>query len=433
MRWRLTIATILALVLMTGPALAATHSIPVKGDKSELQSRRGDRGRLALPCRGRHDRGPGRRRRARATSRACSFPGFHNSQVDGSPELPMMNRLISIPVGAEARVEVVSQQTRTIRLADFGITNALMPHQPSLAKNADPATVPFLYNRDAYGQDKVEQPLARVVYEGRLRAMDIGRLEISPVRYLPGSGEIEVVESLELSVTFPGADEAAAEQLRASTWSPFFQNMYAMMDGNRGFHDNYPDHVRDVVTYGHRHAARVPGPAAAVHPVEDRARLPRHHRRHRLAGSGHHHHQHPDLHPQPVQQRHARAAGAELRALRRRRRPVPDLAGQRRRHRPSVLRHRRRLRAGHLLRPLLGDQRLAAAGAARQDHDVRPVHHARPQLPQQGRDDRRRGRQLRRSSTATARSTTAPAPTSTPPTASRATPTCTRSRAATTP
>jgi subtilisin-like proprotein convertase family protein len=232
---------------MTGPVLAATHSIPVKGDKSQLSLVEETRGGL------RYHVEVGTIEALDVATREGDFtrlliPGFHNSQVDGSPELPMMNRLISIPIGAEARVEVVSQQTRTIRLADFGIANALMPHQPSLSKSADPATVPFLYNRAAYGQSKVEQPLARVVYEGRLRAMDIGRLEISPVRYLPGSGEIEVVESLELSVTFPGADEAAAEQLRASTWSPFFQNMYAMMDGNRGFHDNYPDQVRDVVT-----------------------------------------------------------------------------------------------------------------------------------------------------------------------------------------
>ncbi len=248
MRWRLTFATILALVLMTGPVLAATHSIPVRGDKSDLRLVEETKGGL------RYQVEIGTIEAMDVTTREGDFtrlliPGFHNSQVDGSPELPMMNRVISIPVGAEARVEVVSQQTRTVRLADFGITNDIMPHQPSMSKSADPATVPFLYNRDAYLQGKVEQPLARVVYEGRLRAMDIGRLEISPVRYLPGSDEIEIVESLEVSVTFPGADEAAAEALRAATWSPFFQTVYTMMDGNRGFHDNYPDHVRDVVTY----------------------------------------------------------------------------------------------------------------------------------------------------------------------------------------
>lgn len=248
MRWRLTFATVLALVLMTGQVLAATHTIPIKGDKSQLSLLEETKGGL------RYHVEVGAIEALDVATREGDFtklliPGFHNSQVDGSPELPMMNRLISIPIGANAQVQVVSQQTRTVRLADFGIANRVMPHQPSVAKNADLANLPFIYNRDAYAQGKVEQPLARVVYEGRLRAMDIGRLEISPVRYLPATGEIEVVESLDVAVTFPGADEAAAEALRASTWSPFFQNLYTLMDGNRGFHDNYPDHVRDVVTY----------------------------------------------------------------------------------------------------------------------------------------------------------------------------------------
>ena len=65
---------------------------------------------------------------------------------------------------------------------------------------------------------------------------------------------------------------------------------------------------------------------------------------------------------------------------------------------------------------------------ARQDHDVRPVHHARPELPGRGDADRRRGRRLRRRPTATARSTTGRRTTSTPPTASSATPTSTRPR-----
>ena len=30
------------------------------------------------------------------------IPGFHTSRIEGEPELPMMNRLVSIPIGATA-------------------------------------------------------------------------------------------------------------------------------------------------------------------------------------------------------------------------------------------------------------------------------------------------------------------------------------------
>ncbi|MBD3334927.1 MAG: hypothetical protein GF355_05375, partial [Candidatus Eisenbacteria bacterium] len=36
------------------------------------------------------------------------IPGFHHSQREGAPELPMMNRLIEIPFGASVEVEVVA-------------------------------------------------------------------------------------------------------------------------------------------------------------------------------------------------------------------------------------------------------------------------------------------------------------------------------------
>ena len=61
-----------------------------------------------------------------------SIPGFHTSKVIGSPEIPMMNRLIEIPFGATPRVEILSTTSRTIDLADFGIEHLLMPAQPSM-------------------------------------------------------------------------------------------------------------------------------------------------------------------------------------------------------------------------------------------------------------------------------------------------------------
>ncbi len=247
MRLRYSLAAMLVLVLAAGTALAGTHSIPVSGDHAQLT--------LAneSPTALRYHIEVGTLEAMDVATKGGDFtrlliPGFHSSQVDGAPELPMMNRLISVPFGATARVEMTNVQTRTVKLADFGVTSALMPHQPSLAKNQDPATVPFLYDAAAYAQTKVERPLAQVVSQGRLRAMDIARLEISPVRYLPASGELEVVSSFDLAVDFDGADQAAGEALRASTYSPFFQGLYTMVDGNRTFQDDYPDRVGDVVT-----------------------------------------------------------------------------------------------------------------------------------------------------------------------------------------
>ncbi|MBE0565189.1 MAG: proprotein convertase P-domain-containing protein [Krumholzibacteria bacterium] len=176
------------------------------------------------------------------------IPGFHASRTEGAPELPMMNRLIAIPAGAAAQVDVRNVVTRRLKLADHGVVHPVMPAQPSLSKSADPARVPFVRDTAAYLQAEVRQPVARVVGQGRLRAMDVGRLEISPVAYFPASNEIEVIESMDVTVTFAGADALAATDLIARTWSPFFEHLYAGMAGAKGFHDDYPDRVGDVVT-----------------------------------------------------------------------------------------------------------------------------------------------------------------------------------------
>ncbi len=176
------------------------------------------------------------------------IPGFQNSHIVGEPELPMMNRLVSIPVGAKPRLEVSNVRTRRISLADYGISEAIMPAQPSLSKSADPATVPFVQDLDIYSQLEVRRELVRLVSQGRLRSMDLSRLEISPVAYFPTTGQLEVVESLDVSIAFEGADTARNTDQIARTYSPFFEHLYDGIAGTTGFHDAYPDRVGDVVT-----------------------------------------------------------------------------------------------------------------------------------------------------------------------------------------
>ncbi|MCA9754422.1 MAG: T9SS type A sorting domain-containing protein [Candidatus Eisenbacteria bacterium] len=176
------------------------------------------------------------------------IPGFHASHDDGRPELPMMNRLIEVPFGATPVVHVLSRQTREFDLADFGLTAPLFPAQPSMPKNVDPADWPFQVDRTAYTAPSVARDLARVEDLGQMRAVHIGRLEISPVEYLPTEGKIVVTESLELSISFQNADLTAGDELRARTASPFFDPLYERIEGYRSTHDDHPNPVNPVVT-----------------------------------------------------------------------------------------------------------------------------------------------------------------------------------------
>ena len=178
------------------------------------------------------------------------IPGFHSSNSIGSPELPMMNRLVEVPFGADARIEIISRESREYTLADFGVEHPIMPAQPSMPKNADPDTWSFIYDRDAYLVDRVGQELIRVERLGRLRAADIGRVDISPVEYMPHDERIVVTSAIEFRVHFDGADRAAGNDLKARVHSPFFASIYNQIDGYAPLeHDTHPDLVGDVATY----------------------------------------------------------------------------------------------------------------------------------------------------------------------------------------
>ena len=244
---RVALGLVALAALVPGTARAEMHSIPLPADESRLAVTyessqtvrfRVDVGELtALDVE--TPEGPFSR---------VMIPGFHFSRTPGEPELPTMNRLIAIPYGARARVDVRPLRSRTIDLADFGIAHRLMPAQPSMPKDADPATWPFVYDAASYEKDVVSRGPATVVEVGRLRAMSFGRLEISPVEYLPRTNQLRVTESLEVEITFEGADFLAQRELIARTYSPFFEHLYERAANSRAFHDAYPDRVADVVT-----------------------------------------------------------------------------------------------------------------------------------------------------------------------------------------
>ena len=176
------------------------------------------------------------------------IPGFHTSMQEGAPELPQLNRLVAVPAGATARVSVRNVTTMRVKLADYGITRPIFPAQPSVSKSADLDNLPFVQDMGAYMQKAYSRELATILPQGRLRAMDIARLEIAPVTYFPSENEIEVVTGLDVDVAFDNVDKALATDLIARTYSPFFECLYAGMAGEKAFHDAYPDRVGDVVT-----------------------------------------------------------------------------------------------------------------------------------------------------------------------------------------
>ncbi len=179
------------------------------------------------------------------------MPGGYSVGEFGTPKLPARKKLIEVPFGAEVEVEVLSYTTKEYDLSEFGVKFPIMPVQPSLRKDQDPADVHFElkskhYTRTSY----IEPDLVNVEVIGTLRGMRLGRLTVAPIQYNPVEGKIKVYNNIKVIVHYHGADEQLTREIKAATWSPYFNTVYSKVINpldTRDIFDDYPDLTKNPI------------------------------------------------------------------------------------------------------------------------------------------------------------------------------------------
>jgi len=153
-----------------------------------------------------------------------AIPGTYWIGDLGSPKLPASKKLIEIPFGAEVSVKVLNYDMQEYNLADYGITNKIMPVQPSIRKDQEADEVPFEYNEEIYEKDFfIEHEIASVEILGVLRGYRIARLDVAPVSYNPAKNVIRVYNDIEIEITYSNVDVELSNYIKSSTFSPYFE------------------------------------------------------------------------------------------------------------------------------------------------------------------------------------------------------------------
>jgi hypothetical protein len=161
---------------------------------------------------------------------------------EGEPQIPVVNQLIAIPLGATPNIRVISYSTTDYNLEDYDI-HTLSPRQPDAWKDEKPENLPFAYNETAYHvQGLRSEPMARIEVEGVMRGVRVGQMSIEPVSYDPINNKIRVFNDIEVEVSFNGADSRATEDLLVKTYSPYFTNIYDQLFNGRAVRDTYDEH-----------------------------------------------------------------------------------------------------------------------------------------------------------------------------------------------
>jgi len=148
--------------------------------------------------------------------------------VEGEPKLPVIKKLIEVPLDATYEINFSTKTSQEINLYNHGISDFIIPTQPSLSKSIDnPEDVDFIYNKSAYEVNGFVGPeLVKVVDLGVMRGVRLARVEIAPVLYNPVQNKIKVFTDVEVQIEFKDGNEDASVQKKVNSFSPFYEGVY---------------------------------------------------------------------------------------------------------------------------------------------------------------------------------------------------------------
>jgi len=220
--------------------LGESHSIKLRPDNTELALLENTEEKIVLKYEVSHIKGFDVETEEGVFSE-LSIPQGHYIGSIGTPKLPARKELIEIPFGAEVSIRVTGYNVEEYALDDLGITQKLMPVQPSISKSADMDKVKFEYDEPAYNRDAFsDHELASIEVLGTLRGMRIARVVLAPVRYNPITNRIRMYNDLVVQVDLTGSNQDLTKYIKASTYSPYFDVVYQSVLNGRD--QEYPDH-----------------------------------------------------------------------------------------------------------------------------------------------------------------------------------------------
>lgn len=151
-----------------------------------------------------------------------SMDEYSSSSKVGNPQLPVLSKLLEIPLCDSVIATVSNARYDEYQAADLGILYPIYPVQPSQHKSYT-GEITFVRNSDTYGQDALyAEPLVRVEKAGTMRDVTLANIYVSPVQYNPVTGLVRIYRSLDVTVTFANADIPGTYELKSKYGSPMF-------------------------------------------------------------------------------------------------------------------------------------------------------------------------------------------------------------------
>ena len=164
-----------------------------------------------------------------------SGEGYASTSVIGAPALPVLRRMIEVPLGAEVSLEQVEAKSQTISLQGLGLQGTIAAVQPSQPKcgEAIPIVSP---SAEHYGDAFYPVENLAITDDYIVRGHRIVVVEIRPVRYNAALAELEVSSEISFRLDLIGSDmtltSSEADRLNSAPFNSLLQPM--VLNYNQG-------------------------------------------------------------------------------------------------------------------------------------------------------------------------------------------------------
>lgn len=154
-------------------------------------------------------------------------PEYYPDNIVSNPELPVLSKLIEVPLDAEFEVRILSFKEQVINLNEYGIELPILPNQPSVSKSDDFDKLQFYKNSKIYtDKEFYETELVKVELLSKMRGIQIAQITVSPFSYDIESNTLIIRNNIEAEIIYRNVDFQKSAQLKADKYSPAFGAAY---------------------------------------------------------------------------------------------------------------------------------------------------------------------------------------------------------------
>ncbi|MDD4043324.1 MAG: C25 family cysteine peptidase [Anaerolineaceae bacterium] len=154
--------------------------------------------------------------------------GYTFNGPEGAPSLPVLRRMIEVPLGAQVSLELLKADSQIVSLAHLGLGAQIAPIQPSQPKCGDPIE-PCSPSAPIYGGGYYPAEYLSITDDYIIRGHRIVIVEIRPVRYNASLAELETTSEMTFRLNLAGSDMALtiseADRLNSQPFNEMLQPM----------------------------------------------------------------------------------------------------------------------------------------------------------------------------------------------------------------